>query len=526
MDDKEAIQAMCVKILNELGNAGGFNELVQKGLKSMTHKQFIGILQHFLKPIVGKTPNDFSATYADCVHQWLIQLEYPYSIAKSSLKTPNALHCINSIIVLLSWLQDFSDLDQEPLQYVPSEENPSDEMATDIMKRIGNMFVAWNNNQIEVDQAVDDITAHYRGLHAGAANLTVDCGSLQEEIRQLSGQYDEMRSHEQELSSHHKIVQEMKKKMDESNEELESKRSIEKAAREKLKRLQVQLSSQRLTVEARHQLLLEIANYKSAIASKNNAIMELREASSEKEVSLSNLISKKFQLIDRLNNMVYKLSSDLEIAGIPKNFDPAELAIKSLKDDAELDNMLEHLHGGLSSIKERHLKMVAFIKEKVLALRGEFNQLSTENELRLSKLNQLMSTLEQLTKEEQNLEMLYKSYIHNTETEHRNYVGRIEKAERDLEERTKGIDEMKQQLEDLKEKKAAFSAKATTECDRLYEERKQEIEEHRKYLNENMALIDEYNKNKKPLPENLQKVLDRLLKEKAEKENRENAPEQ
>lgn len=523
VDDKEYIHAKSNKIIAELSTVDGFNDFVNKGFKSMTIKQFIGILQHFLQPIVGATPNDFNATYVDCVHQWLAQLDYPYSISKSSLKTPNAPHCLNSIIVLLGWLQDFSGMEQEPMQCLTSEEIPNDDMAKEIMIKTGDMFTIWNNGQIEMEQCIDTITEMYRREHDGATHLTVNIDTLQEEIRQLSITNDENKKVEMELNGHFKIVQDLQNKVESSMEELELKTNAERAARDELKRLQSQLSNQRITMDVRHQLLLEIAQMKGAISSKNNAIMELREASSDKEVLISNLISKKYHLVDRLNNMIYKLSSDLEIAGIANNFNPLEYTIKLTKDDANLDQMLDHLSSGLRSMKERNLKIFSVIRDKGIALRAEFNKLSTDNEHCQSKLNQIQGIVEQLTQDEQNIEMMYKSYVHNTQTEHQNYIERIGRTERDIEERTKGIDQMAQHLKDLKEKRTAFNAKAIGECERLYEERKHEIESRREYLKVNMARINEYHKNKQPLPDHLQKTLDRVLKKRAEKENQENS---
>lgn len=518
VDDKEGIHAKSVKILTELAEVGGFNDLVQKGFKAMTLKQFVAILQHFLQPIVGSTPNDFNTTYVDCVYQWLGQLEYPYGIPKSSLKTPNAPHCLNSIIVLLSWLQDFS-AEQESMLYTTSEMVPNDEMTKDIMEKIGEMFTIWNNNQIEFEQAADTVTELYRSNYEGVSHLTTDIGSLRDEIHQLTDKNNGMKKLEQELSGHHQIVQDIGKKVHDSNEELETKKSAEKAARDELKRIQSQLSNQRITMDVRHQLLLEIAQNKTAISSKSNAIMDLREACGEKEILLSNLISKKYQFVDRLNNMTYKLSSDLEITGMSNKFDPSKFVIKLTKDDENLDQMLENLFSGLSSLKEELSKEISSTKENVLSLKADSNQTNTERELVQSKLNQLKAVTEQLTQYEENIEMLHKSYLHNTLLEHQTNTENIEKFNREIEERTKGIEQMFQQLTESKEKKAAFNTKAVAECERLYEERKQEVETHRKYLQDSMAIINEYEKNKKPLSESSQKLLEKVLKKRADKEN-------
>lgn len=512
----EEIQEKSVRILNELAEIGGYNELVQKGFaKALTVRMFITILQHFLKPIVGKIDDDFASNYVESVHQIITQLEYPYSFTKSSLKTPNAQFCLNNTILLLSWLQDFSR-DQDLMQYTLTEELDNDELATHINEKIGEKFKIWNNGEIDLKEANDSIAEAYRGAFEGADNIEADCEELREEIKQLTSKSEEMKRLENEINCNVKIVQELTSQTERASKELDRKKKAEKEARDELKHLQSKVSNQKMSTDFRHQLLLEINQIKSAISSKCQVILELREECGEKELLVSNLISKQHQLIDQLNNMIYKLSSDLTIAGIAGNFDPSEYTINSTDD---LDQSLHHMYGALTGMKKGHIRVTAQIREKGLALETEFQKLSTENDILEAKVNQLQEMVVQLTQNEQSLESRYKSYINNTLAEHQANVAKIEEMEREIEERTKGIEQMKQQLEELTQKQNNLDVKAIEICERLYEERKAEIDSRRNFLTENLARIDNYHKNKQPLDESLQKILELVVKKGEDKEN-------
>lgn len=528
-DDREIIQTYSMKILNELAEIGGFNDLVQKGFKAMTVKQFNAILLYFLQKIY-RNPN------LEKVHDYLLELEYPYNFPKSSLKTPNAPHCLNSVIVLLSWLQDFTRFEVEPTFYVATEEIPNEEMTKKIMEKTSEMFTIWNNGQIEIDQAAENVNEFYRDLiGVGQSNITTDINSLKDEINhlkkgmkphslaaELSDKNQNLNSLNQKITMQQENIKELLRKKENANAELALKRNAERSTYEELQRLQNQLSNQKITMDARHSLLIEITQMKSALVSKKNAVMELRETSSENEIILSNLISKKCQLIDRFNNLIYKMSSDMEIAGLGDAFDPDEFAINTKNDD-EMEKMLDRISHGMKKIKEIYLSTLSAYKQKLQQFEHESHQLKTESDLQLSKLTQLRSTLEQLTIEEKNLELECSSFLHNTQTEHQTHKEQLECIEREIEERTKGIEQLSLDVEEMMEKRKVFSEKSYSECEKLFQERKSEIEQHRKTLEENNAIINNYHKNKKPLPENLQKTLDGILKKRAAAENKENS---
>jgi hypothetical protein len=81
--------------------------LLRNGIKSMSTKQFVVVIIHFIKLIAGNRCHIAAENYVDSVSAALADLEYPYTVNKSWLKTPNAPHSYNQLVVLFSWLLGF-----------------------------------------------------------------------------------------------------------------------------------------------------------------------------------------------------------------------------------------------------------------------------------------------------------------------------------------------------------------------------------------------------------------------------------
>lgn len=79
------------------------------GLKSMTAKQFVEIIQFFRHKITGKNPlpNDRQSNAEPELLAFIQKLAYPVTVAKSWFKTPTAPHAYADCVALLAWLADF-----------------------------------------------------------------------------------------------------------------------------------------------------------------------------------------------------------------------------------------------------------------------------------------------------------------------------------------------------------------------------------------------------------------------------------
>lgn len=540
VDDRALIQEKTQQVLDELAKVGGFNELVQKGLKTMTLKQFIAIIQHFMKPVVGNLQLD-STNYVDTVHNFLTSMDYPYSINKSSLKTPSAPHCQNNIVLLLAWFSEFSapeaDVDNL-IDFCPTEDFASAEASKFFMEKTAEAFVLWNNQQ-DADGVMDQIrqTNIENKLGAGV-DLATELSRLKESIDDLKQEAKPV-SLQQEYNEKKEASKAMSKRAEDLAKEndnltckaanmtasLEVKQTSAANASVELNKLYKKLAQQKMTLEKRSQLLMEITQAKSVLASKKQAALELNETCSEKEIQLSNLIQKKFQYIDKLNNLIYQLYSELEFAGIRGNFNPTEYEIKTTKisDTDSLHLEIGHLSEGLAELKEKYVVALSSVNTEVSKYNAKLHQLKVKQTMTRTKLEKLKAIFEELCEKLSAREQGLQNNVHAMEQIcHQNNV--------DIKELTEGINQLEENIEKFQEANKqivedheAFKKSSLEQCKHLFERRKQEVEDHRKRINAVKELVAEFNKRQRPFPANVQSTIDSVLSERDARQKAENS---
>jgi kinetochore protein NDC80 len=526
VDDREFLQSMTCSIMEELSKADMFKELVQKGIRSMTLKNFVMILHHFISSICT-IPKDFETNYIDFLHNLLLQLEYPYSINKSSLKTPNAPHCMNSIIILLGWLAEFSKLDDDLINYKTTEELPDQALTLEFMKYTSDAYYSFNQEK-ETDDIENKISTLYLEMRAGPGSdvvseisrLKFETEQMKKEIKPLSMQKElnEKQKLSQELDAmieaHNKNISGFNRRISNLKAESSLKRDAEENAARDLQLFQHTYKNQKMTIDTRRDLLVEITQLKSALSSKRNAIIDISETSAENEIALSNVIARKINLIDSLNNLLFKLSSDLEIAGVHNTFDPTEFLIEATKNDQHTNKMIERLHGALKTLKNQYSSVLAMIKEDTIKIEAEVHALKTQNELYEIQVRNMTAIFEQLEDEEAAVDEELTILMQNIQLNYNERKEQIEKTRKEITERHKGLRELEEDVAVLIEKRIAFGAKAVAECREQFEKKKAEVENRRLEVRKRIAAIDEYERNKKPLPEDLQEILDEVMERK------------
>ncbi|KAG5677251.1 hypothetical protein PVAND_007023 [Polypedilum vanderplanki] len=526
VDDREYLCTVTNFILEDLSKIEIFKELTHKGLKSMTLKNFIMILRHYIQYICN-VPNDFMTNYIDFVYNLLIQLEYPYNINKSSLKTPNAPHCFNNIIVLLGWLAEFSKCDDEDVQYKTTEELPDNQIIQKLMNSTKHAYSLFNEAK-STDDIENKIMNFYLESQVGPCSdveseikrLKFEIEQLQKDIKpvSLSNELKEKQELSDQLNDQIKLrngnINVLNRKIANLRADYALRREAEEHSAHELQTLQFKLKNQQMSVENRQDLLIEITQLKSALASKRNATMELSESSAEREIVLSNIISKKFSLIDRLNNLLYKLSSDLEIVGEKISFDPADFQIQSTKNDQQMNEMINQMHQGLKALKEQCLHIFSISKEKIINMEAEVHSYKTQNDLYEIQVQKIKSEFEKLEEEEFAIENEVISLVQNIQSNYKDRIDKIETSKKEILERNKGLVAYEQKIKELTEERIELGKKVVVECNQLYEQRKEEIENRRNELRRTIKTIDNYERNKQPLPDNLQKILDQVIKRK------------
>jgi kinetochore protein NDC80 len=336
LEDRQWLQSKVARIVDELGSIEGLSaEFVQKrNLKSMSTKQFIAILMHFLKPIVGRVQLDTS-NYVDYIHDLLPKIEYPFTINKSWLKTPNAPHCQNHIIVLLGWLSDFTLPPHEAaIETEVDQEFFSAELSSMFQKQAAEAFKLWNSNmESEYNHIQDSISRTYLNEKAGIANLGEEIEKATAEYAQLKKERAPVNTkieYDNVLKDSQQLDQIIRKKTESNNElmktkekaivELNQRMSAVHKTNGEIQELQDQIARQTLSVDRKIELLQDLNNLRDLLGVKERTVTELQENSSQNDIQLSRLLKKKFTLVESLNNQIYKLHSDINLAGMASNF--------------------------------------------------------------------------------------------------------------------------------------------------------------------------------------------------------------
>lgn len=516
MEDKVWFHARHQRILDELVNVDGIsNDFVQKGnLKSMTSKQFIIILSHLLKPVMRSILLD-GTNYVDIVFSVLQQLDYPYTINKSSLKTPNAPHCINNIIVLLGWLSDFklNETEMEAcVEYKTSEELSSPEFSKMFMEKGAQGFALWNNNQGE---EFEEINEHLRqtyihenigsglDLDSGIQKLKYEISTLEKEKAPISllmehtDLNEESKRLKARIDKSKNCCKDISGKIDAVRQELESKISTERNVMKELKDLKTKLTRQQITVDQKNTLLMELSQLKSILGNKKQIVIDFNDTTSDNEILLSRLIQKKFTSIDRLNNLVHKLSSDLNCAGMNSNdgkFRPEDYEIQATGDgDAlALDEQLDRLGDVLKELADNFTKHNNALRVEITKLESTRNHLKAELEIKNAEIESNRTKLEHITAEEEVNENALKKYVRNMEVENRENEEKLINIKLEIVKKTSVITQMTDEASQIKAKNEAFGLKSVTKCRELLEAKKQHHNEHTRVIRECERIFEEW----------------------------------
>lgn len=509
VDDKVFLNAKTKRVHEELAKIEGFDDLIHKGLKTLTIKQFVVILQHFLRPVVQNIQFDGS-NYVDVVYNLLQVLEYPYTINKSSLKTPSALHCINSIVVLLGWLAEFNieqEIDQI-IHYKPIEDMPV-EVTKMLMDRSAEAFRLWNNNQEQdFDAMKEQLRRDYIEKRIGSDvnldddlhQLRIDVEQLRKEKRPLSLQkeFNDLTVESQQLKiqidGNKKTNKELSEKLESFNHELEAKQKSERHAKRELQAARNKITNQKMSVDERKNHLTELSRRKTVLAIKRDTVLELKESGDGTEIQLSNFIQKKFICIDRLNNLIHKLASDLNMSGMGEKIDPSIYEINATKpsEGELLDQQLIRLRDVLKELNERYSEINGNIRQSIVVLEGEKNSFQTESDQLTKKLNEVSAKLEMINSDTVMKEQELRTFIDNMEAVMTPNNERILQISQESEEIEKKIDKLTEENNQRLIKNEAFADRAVAKCQELFEQRKKEVEEYQTNLEQVKKAIREW----------------------------------
>lgn len=169
-------------------------------LKSMTAKQFVEIIGYLANKICGKNIINRQTDYETDIMGFLKTVNYPYTVTKSSLKTPNTLHAFHECVALLAWLSDFLPADDgkdvlketNEMAIVADECFPSVDYTKYFSEVVRTGFRLWNSDQAdEFEELKDHLKDEYaanklNGNVEGREHLQQITETIKEEIQQLN----------------------------------------------------------------------------------------------------------------------------------------------------------------------------------------------------------------------------------------------------------------------------------------------------------------------------------------------------
>lgn len=162
--DKSWVSERAQQILEYLSNMQGALQCLGAeffarpgGLRKMTFKQFLGILNFFFQNVwrnkvtVGSNP-------VEEITAALQKLHYPHQVSKSWLSTPATQHSFGHVIVLLDFLMDFAppldSMDSEQFPFMETAEQPSS-----YLHSIAEMTAMSTTHALQAVQLDEDLNA-------------------------------------------------------------------------------------------------------------------------------------------------------------------------------------------------------------------------------------------------------------------------------------------------------------------------------------------------------------------------------
>lgn len=357
---------------------------LKNGLKNMTTNQFYSIINYFVRLISGKELDAFirNGELIDGILNFVNQIDYPYSISKSILKTPNAPHSIDNAVLLLLWLGECSNVKNiasdnsfiESYLSVHDEAFPNEEYTAMFSAEIPEGYRLWNNESEEhstfIDRLTDGLISSKLNYKVSSAselitmtkNLKTKSKELADnpvklnnlhEFEQLESKYIEYETKE------HDLIAQIKEKQDRLaavRVNWNDKRSKVQHKQGTMNELATQIKNQRHTIADYRKLQEEMSLLKSAIATISAEVKLIRDEESNQKIIQARLVKKVSEAITSINcraMQIVKIINKTHLKVSEREANRLHLPPSpNLQQVNELERMLGHI---LSLVKvEKH----------------------------------------------------------------------------------------------------------------------------------------------------------------------------
>ncbi|XP_055843877.1 synaptonemal complex protein 1 [Episyrphus balteatus] len=371
INDKRWIQEQVTRITDYLKTVDcGINTefLSRGGLKTMSMKQFIGLVDYFLKFIAG---NKFKvgSNHVESILKILNQIDYPYTVNKSWLKTPTAPHAFGNAVMLFSFFMEFiPPPDNIELfkknHLIVSEEFPDMDFAFKLSNMAEEGFSLWNNQKNEEFEklqkfAVDELICKKTSIPSSDA-MDDEVNRLNDELDAISAKTSDIQDEEEyfrldkEVKTNQRKIEKVRSLMQENQKRIDKLKSQVNCQREMNEKLTLRVeellnivNNQEVSVEERNQLIEEVGQMQHVVRTKKQAVCDLQELDNQSQVQLSRMIKQLTEKIAHFNSYIRQIMIDF------KDLD-VDIESLCLHQNSELETKIQQVHGFLKKL-QRHI---------------------------------------------------------------------------------------------------------------------------------------------------------------------------
>ncbi|XP_055308632.1 kinetochore protein NDC80 homolog [Sitodiplosis mosellana] len=438
-------------------------------LKTMTINQFYMIIRRFVRLICGKDLDTFikGGDPINGILNFIESVEYPFVVNKSMLKTPNAPHTFDQIVVMLSWLGSVSSVSTiasddsilDKCLFVKDEQFPNEEYTSMFSKAIQDGYLLWNNESDDhatfIDRFTDELIAakldHKVETAAELQSLTDNLKMKSKELADNPVQLNNLHQFEQLESKYveyetmeHDLENQLKDKRDRLAAVQVNWKDIRakvQQSQSKIQALATQIQQQEHSIADYRKLAENLSMMRTAVGTVQNEIKLIRDEDSIQQITRARLLKKVSEAINKINDrgmQIVKVLNNTQINFGEKELNllhlPASPSVQLVKD---VEQTLSHI---FSVVKiQKHKTQIELDKAT-------------------SKLNVLKAESEALTKEFDSIKKKYEKISFENEVLEKKSTIKNKKNESCTHKLTKQADEAKTKHSILKVKIAAAHA--------------------------------------------------------------------
>ncbi|XP_049290384.1 trichohyalin [Anopheles funestus] len=460
-------------------------------IKAMSMKQFLIIIAHLLRQI-GGSRYKIGANFIDDIMKAITELQCPFTVNKSMLKTPSAPHSIHQVVTMLSWLIQLAAPPALSSEWAPNYDHaaefPSPDYTQFFFQSAIESFHLWNLKREEefgaqVEAMVDRLVADKTG-GLSQEQVRVRTEEIWKQLEAIDADRSQGKTREQSFDGVQREVLENQRLVKQLSEETKRlSKQYERLEQEyyqrqdqyydcenAIQKVKEQLANQQMTTKERDDLQTLIAHSRNLIAAKRNAIACLDEESSDHQITLSRLIKQKINLASELNSKLYNFSNAVK----PDiQFTPNEISLTS-GNYPELEQTLLALEQELTDVFRQYRDLYLRLSQQKVHLEQQVSDVQLKISPLESKIAKQTEWLQQL---QQQRETIARELVALAErvNERETSQQRAKKLDLSMEQVRKELESKLKAIEKLTHDKQQLMEEGLERCRQALDERQRKL---------------------------------------------------